>query len=125
QAGFDPGTEWGTGDTSTADNTLRRELSSCGPDTNPTDVFDPAVIYAGYPTNTFDGLGNPGNLTCGGSGCEQSLSATLDDTNPSPGDVITSAVTVTNDAASPAPLDLWLDATGPVSRTVRLGSGTL
>src|SRR5690606_37637178 len=28
-------------------------------------------------------------------------------------------------AASPAPLDLWLDATGPVSRRVRLGSGTL
>src|SRR5690606_40390346 len=55
-----------------------------------------------------------------GVACEQSLSATLDDPNPSPGDVITFAVTVTNDAASPAPLDLCLDATRPVSRTVRL-----
>src|SRR5690606_8861437 len=34
-------------------------------------------------------------------------------------------VTATNNAASPAPVDLWLDATGPVSRTILLGSGTL
>src|SRR5690606_13229468 len=61
----------------------------------------------------------------GGGTCEQSLAATLDNTTPAPGETVTFAVTVTNNAASPAPLDLWLDATGPVSRTILLGSGTL
>ena len=57
--------------------------------------------------------------------CEQDLSATLDDPTPAPGQTVTFTVTVTNNAASPASVDLWLDATGPVSRTVRLGSGTV
>src|SRR5690606_2573148 len=38
---------------------------------------------------------------------------------------VTFAVTVTNNAGSPAPLDLWLDATGPAARTILLGSGTV
>ncbi|MBX0328304.1 ExeM/NucH family extracellular endonuclease [Oscillochloris sp. ZM17-4] len=58
QIGFNPGTEWGTGDTSTADNTLRRIDSICAGDMNPDDAFDPATEWAGYPTNTFDGLGS-------------------------------------------------------------------
>ncbi|HLT46106.1 MAG TPA: T9SS type A sorting domain-containing protein [Rubricoccaceae bacterium] len=58
-------------------------------------------------------------------GCEQTLAATLDDDTPAPGQTITFAVTVTNNAASPAPLDLWLVADGPVDRTVRLGGGTV
>jgi len=61
----------------------------------------------------------------GGGTCEQSLAATLDNTTPAPGETVTFAVTVTNNAASPAPLDLWLDATGPVDRRILLGSGTL
>ena len=48
QVGVDPGTEWGSGLTSTADNTLRR-LGSVPPgDTNPTDAFDPAAQWAGF-----------------------------------------------------------------------------
>src|SRR5690606_10205481 len=58
-------------------------------------------------------------------GCEQALAATLDDDTPAPGDVITFTTTATNHDDSPAPLDLRLDADGPVSRTVRLGSGIL
>src|SRR5690606_1131378 len=58
-------------------------------------------------------------------GCEQTLAATLDDDTPAPGQTITFAVTVTNNAASPAPLDPWLVADGPVDRTVRLGGGTV
>src|SRR5690349_9704882 len=48
QVGFDPGTEWGTGLTSTMDNTLRRAASVCTGDTNPNDAFDPAVEWVGF-----------------------------------------------------------------------------
>ncbi|MCD2441031.1 ExeM/NucH family extracellular endonuclease [Agromyces sp. SYSU K20354] len=62
QIGLDPGTEWGTGLTSTADNTLRRLASVCVGDTDPTDVFDPALEWEGFAQDTFDGLGSH---TCG------------------------------------------------------------
>src|SRR5262245_34300708 len=53
QVGVDPGTEWGTGLTSTADNTLRRLPSITAGDTNPSDAFDPSVQWAGFATDTF------------------------------------------------------------------------
>ncbi|WP_353827065.1 ExeM/NucH family extracellular endonuclease [Agromyces sp. SYSU T0242] len=58
QVGFRPTPEWGTGLTSTQDNTLRRNATVCTGDTNPNDVFDPAVEWTGYAQNTFDGLGS-------------------------------------------------------------------
>src|SRR5215203_3509857 len=58
QIGTDPGTEWGTGLTSTADNTLRRKSSIEAGDTNGGDAFDPAVEWDGFATDTFDGLGS-------------------------------------------------------------------
>ncbi|HET6643801.1 MAG TPA: Ig-like domain-containing protein [Gaiellaceae bacterium] len=57
QIGLDPGTEWGTGLTSTADNTLRRKSGISAGDTNGEDPFDPAVEWDGFAINTFDGLG--------------------------------------------------------------------
>ncbi len=57
QVGLDPGTEWGTGLTSTADNTLRRKTAIVAGDTNDTDPFDPSVEWDGFATDTFDGLG--------------------------------------------------------------------
>ncbi len=57
QIGFDPGSEWGSGDASTADNTLRRLLSVTGGDGNGGDAFVPSAEWAGFPTNTFSGLG--------------------------------------------------------------------
>ncbi|MCX5120242.1 lamin tail domain-containing protein [Micromonospora sp. NBC_00362] len=77
QAGVDPGTEWGAGVTSTADNTVRRLPSVAAGDTDPSDAFDPAAQWAGFPVDTFDGLGAhtvdgggpvdvPATLTCGG-----------------------------------------------------------
>src|SRR5215510_10659113 len=57
QIGLDPGSEWGLGDTSTADNTLRRLTSVTGGDPNGADAFDPSLEWAGFPINTFDGLG--------------------------------------------------------------------
>ncbi len=57
QIGFDPGSEWGSGLTSTADNTLRRKASVQGGDDNGGDAFDPSVQWDGFATDTFDGLG--------------------------------------------------------------------
>jgi len=57
QHGFDPGTEWGTGLTSTADNTLRRKAAIEAGDPAPGDVFDPAVEWDGFATDDFTGLG--------------------------------------------------------------------
>ena len=57
QAGVDPGTEWGSGLTSTADNTLRRKAAIDAGDTNATDAFDPATEWLGFAVDTFDGLG--------------------------------------------------------------------
>jgi uncharacterized protein len=57
QAGFDPGSEWGSGLTSTADNTLRRKATIEAGDPLHTDVFDPSIEWDGFATNTFGGLG--------------------------------------------------------------------
>ena len=57
QVGVDPGSEWGSGLTSTKDNTLRRKASVCQGDTDETDTFDPSLEWDGYAKNTFDGLG--------------------------------------------------------------------
>ncbi len=57
EVGFDPGNEWGSGDTSTQDNTLRRMGSIVAGDTNPDDPFDPSLEWLGFLNNTFDGLG--------------------------------------------------------------------
>jgi uncharacterized protein len=63
--GNDPGTEWGTGLTSTADNTLQRKINICQGDANATDAFDPAVEWDGSATDTFSGLGAH-TANCGG-----------------------------------------------------------
>lgn len=58
QTGFDPGSEWGTGLSSTQDNTLRRKSTICAGDANGADVFDPAVEWDGYADGTSDGFGS-------------------------------------------------------------------
>jgi len=57
QIGFDPGTEWGSGLISTADNTLRRKDTICAGDPNGSDAFDPSLEWEGFATDTFGGLG--------------------------------------------------------------------
>ncbi|MGE0103972.1 MAG: ExeM/NucH family extracellular endonuclease [Blastocatellales bacterium] len=57
QIGADPGSEWGGGNTSTADNTIRRKSTICAGDTDGSNVFDPSVEWDGFANNTFDGLG--------------------------------------------------------------------
>jgi uncharacterized protein len=60
QIGADPGTEWGTGVASTADNTLRRKAAVTTGDANGGDAFDPAARWDGFATDTFAGLGTYG-----------------------------------------------------------------
>ncbi len=58
QVGFDPGQEWGSGDESTKDNTIRRLPSDTTPDPN---IFDPYVLpsvgWVGFPKDDFTTLG--------------------------------------------------------------------
>lgn len=81
QVGFDPGAEWGTGLTSTADNTLRRRTSITSGDTAINSSFNPADEWDGYAQDTFDHLGsyqgssNGGGNNSGGNsngGCGES-----------------------------------------------------
>jgi predicted extracellular nuclease len=64
QIGFDPGTEWGTGLASTADNTLRRKVDICAGEINGADAFDPTIEWDGFATDTFSGLGTH-SANCG------------------------------------------------------------
>ena len=57
QTGVDPGSQWGSGETSTQDNTLRRQANVCAGDTNPNDAFEPSAQWDGFAQDTFDGLG--------------------------------------------------------------------
>lgn len=57
QVGVDPGVQWGTGDTSTQNNTLRRIAPVAGGDSNPNNTFDPAEQWLGFAQDTFDNLG--------------------------------------------------------------------
>ena len=65
QIATDPGTEWGSGLTSTADNTLRRKASVEAGDANGADAFEPAIEWDGFATDTFDGLGTHAVTTPG------------------------------------------------------------
>lgn len=57
QIGFDPGSQWGSGLTSTEDNTLRRKVTIELGDTNGADSFNPSIEWDGFANNTFDALG--------------------------------------------------------------------
>lgn len=57
RVGEDPGSAWGTGDTTSEDNTLRRKASVCSGDVEPGDAFDPATEYDGMGVVTTAGLG--------------------------------------------------------------------
>jgi CSLREA domain-containing protein len=56
--GTDPGTNWGSGTTSTLDHTLVRKSTICAGDTNGTDAFDPVTEWNGFAVDTFTNLGS-------------------------------------------------------------------
>ena len=58
QIGTNPGLNgWGLDPTNTSDNTLRRLSSITAGDVISNDPFDPATQWAGFPVDTFSGLG--------------------------------------------------------------------
>ncbi|NPU92724.1 MAG: ExeM/NucH family extracellular endonuclease [Gammaproteobacteria bacterium] len=68
QVGFDPGTQWGSGDASTADNTLRRKPGVATGDLMTANAFDPSLEWDGFAQDTFSGLGSHTGSTGGGGG---------------------------------------------------------
>ena len=71
QVGFN--SEWGTGDTSTEDNTLTRKATVCSGDTTPNDTFDPAIEWTGATQDDTTGLGSH-NANCSTSSTNVSSS---------------------------------------------------
>jgi subtilisin-like proprotein convertase family protein len=57
QIGLDPGTGWGTGTSSTVNNTLRRKSSILNGDTNGADTFVPSNEWDGFGNDVFSGFG--------------------------------------------------------------------
>jgi predicted extracellular nuclease len=123
QVGVDPGTEWGAGLTSSADNTLRRSATVIAGDTNPADAFDPATQWIGYATDTFDGLGahsidgtgdQPATLSCG---------ATLTLSQGIGGERVVSAVDADDEITDLAVTVNPTPASGSISRTTLSPAG--
>ena len=57
QIGQNPGSEWGSGLTSTADNTIIRDASIINGDSIGTDTFVPSSQWIGYAVSTYGNLG--------------------------------------------------------------------
>jgi Tol biopolymer transport system component len=120
QVGFDPGTEWGSGLTSTADNTLRRKSSICQGDTDFTDAFDPSIEWDGFATDTFTGLGSH-TATCVPPPPQCTLVPAMD-TNPV-GTSHTVTVTVTQNGSPVSDVSVSFNVTtGPNASAT--GTGT-
>ncbi|MBG4673260.1 SpnA family nuclease [Pseudomonas aeruginosa] len=66
QVGFNPGTTWGSGDVQTLDRSLVRKADIRDGDSDPSDAFDPAAQWLGYPRDTFANLGQQGAGEPGG-----------------------------------------------------------
>ncbi len=58
QIGFDPGNEWGVGNVSTKDNTIRRKITVTSGDSNGSDIFDPTTEWDGFLIDSFDDVGS-------------------------------------------------------------------
>jgi VCBS repeat-containing protein len=81
QVGFDPGTQWGTGSTVTANATLILKSDVSTGDTNISDAYDPSVRYAGQ-AETVTTLGD--HTFSGGNGGASTVS--INDVSVTEGD---------------------------------------
>ncbi|MGH2528212.1 MAG: lamin tail domain-containing protein [Actinomycetota bacterium] len=121
QIGFDPGTEWGTGLTSTADNTLRRKPTIEAGDTNGSDAFDPAVEWSGFATDTVAGLGSHGAepvvVTCGPTLVTDQGTAATRTITAADGDGRVVDISISSVTPSPAPGTITLANLVPAAAT--------
>jgi len=62
--GVDPGSQWGSGATSTKNNTLIRQDNICEGDNNPHNDFDPSLEWLGQSENTFSFIGSHNINSC-------------------------------------------------------------
>lgn len=124
QIGFDPGTEWGTGFTSTADNTLRRGASICQGDADSSNAFDPGAQWVGFATDTFDGLGSH-SADCGGGPAEAAPAVTgVTPADGATGVPVASALTVTfSEPVTFGPSSLTLVCSVSGTKTVTVSGG--
>ena len=99
QVGVDPGTEWGSGDASTTDNTLRRKPTVEAGDPDGSDPFDPSIGWTGHAVDTFDGLGAHSTTGGGGGGGGGSNTppVALDDSATTEEDETASVAVLAND----------------------------
>ena len=131
QIGFDPGTEWGTGLNSTADNTLRRKAANCAGDVTTGDIFDPSVGFDGFAIDTFNGLGSH-TSSCTSSGSSIVLSPqslnfnTTTGTSSAEQSYTLNSTTLTADVAITAPSNFEVStiAGGPYSSSVTIPVAT-
>jgi uncharacterized repeat protein (TIGR01451 family) len=94
QIGTDPGSEWGSGNTSTQDNTLVRQSSVMSGDSDGSDAFDPSVEWDGYAQDTFAHLGGHIIDPCGAT----LLISKSAPRQVEPGEVFVYTITVRNDS---------------------------
>jgi endonuclease I len=88
QLGTDPGSNWGEGDFSTKDHTLRRLASITEGDTTADDAFDPATQWATFAKDTSDGLGCTGEAACDGTQPMPTAGTPIGDSSESAGIVV-------------------------------------
>ena len=113
QVGVDPGTEWGSGLTSTADNTLRRKSSVTTGDTIGNNAFDPSIEWDGFATDTFDDLGRYTRSDNPTPTSSLSLSVSPVSFSEAAGaDAATGTVTRTGDLTNPLTVNLVSSDTG-------------
>ncbi len=110
QIGFDPGNEWGSGLTSTQNNTLRRQESVMQGDSDGSDAFDPATEWDGFATDTFAGLGSYGDGGVVPGACQAAPAVTLisvvqgeTNTTPCTGQTVSIEGVVVGDFEGPSP----------------------
>ncbi|HEX5583986.1 endonuclease, partial [Gaiella sp.] len=133
QIGADPGSEWGSGLTSTADDTLRRKTTVTAGDPNGSDAFDPSVEWDGFASNTFDGLGS--HTVAGGnapvvSTCPTMLAVLQGDAATAPvsatdADGTVTSLTLASVTPAPAAGSLSLTDVNPASAEGGTATGTL
>ncbi len=125
QVGVDPGTEWGSGLTSTADNTLRRKSSVTTGDTIENNAFDPTIEWDGFATDTFDDLGRYTRSDNPTPTSSLSLSVSPVSFSEAAGaDAATGTVTRTGDLTNPLTVNLVSSDTGEatVATTVTIAA---